>query len=48
MHTHQRTSTHTHTHTQDVIEMANCTEFGLGCSLFTTDYTKAERVRSMA
>jgi aldehyde dehydrogenase (NAD+) len=29
---------------EEVIKMANCTEFGLGSCVFTTDYKKAERV----
>lgn len=31
---------------EEVIKMANCTQYGLGSSVFTTDYTKAERVTS--
>lgn len=31
---------------QQVIEMANCTDYGLGSSIFTTDYQKADRVAS--
>jgi acyl-CoA reductase-like NAD-dependent aldehyde dehydrogenase len=30
----------------EVVKMANCTEFGLGSSVFTTDYAKAERITS--
>jgi len=26
------------------VEMANSTEYGLGCSIFTTNYTRADRV----
>ena len=31
---------------EEVIKMANCTDFGLGSSVFTTDLRKAERVTS--
>jgi acyl-CoA reductase-like NAD-dependent aldehyde dehydrogenase len=30
----------------EVIAMANCTEYGLGSSVFTTDYSRAERITS--